>query len=74
MVRMAARDGKVALDTEARLRGRGGYLHVNAECAHKFEKSKIKQFRSLKLTISPEERGKITQRIRTRLDSETALA
>lgn len=74
MVRIAACGDHVALDPKGRLQGRGGYLHGNAECARKFETSKIKRFRSLKLTVSPEAREKITQRIRTRLDSEVALA
>jgi predicted RNA-binding protein YlxR (DUF448 family) len=74
MVRIASSGGALSVDFDANLPGRGGYIHRNADCMRKFESSGIKQFRSLKMTIRPEERRRITQWIRTRLDSEAALA
>ncbi|MGH7932822.1 MAG: YlxR family protein [Candidatus Binataceae bacterium] len=73
MVRMAVRGTDVCADLDARLGGRGGYLHPHAACLRRFEASKVKEFRSLRRKVAPEERKKITQVIRARLDSGAAL-
>jgi len=47
MIRIAASPEGVRLDSEGRIRGRGGYLHRRPECLERFVKSKVKVFRSL---------------------------
>lgn len=73
MVRLAAFGEVVRLDTAARGAGRGGYLHRREECLQGFSRSKVKQFRSLGRRVSLDERLKIAELIRTRLDSKTPL-
>ena len=73
MVRLAALGEVVRLDPAARGAGRGGYLHRREECLQGFARSKVKQFRSLGRRVSLDERLKIAELIRTRLDSKTPL-
>ncbi len=67
-VRIAAIEGDVVVDAQARLDGRGGYIHAKAGCLERFERSKVREFRSLGRKISLDARRQITQLIRARLD------
>ena len=73
MARVAAFGEVVRLDPDARGAGRGGYLHRREECLQRFTRSKVKEFRSLRRRVSLDERRKIAELIRTRLDSKTPL-
>jgi hypothetical protein len=73
MIRVAAQDGALVLDESLRLPGRGGYLHPRAECLQKFIRSKVKEFRSLRLRLSLDERIYIAALIQARLDRKAAL-
>ncbi len=68
MVRLAVAAGTVAADFEARMAGRGGYLHPRAECLEKFINSKVRQFRSLRHGIARTDRIRIAAAITERLD------
>jgi predicted RNA-binding protein YlxR (DUF448 family) len=63
----------VRLDKDARIPGRGGYLHSREECLTKFTRSKVKEFRSLHRKIALDERHRIAELIRTRLDRKLTL-
>jgi predicted RNA-binding protein YlxR (DUF448 family) len=67
MVRIAAVGARVRPDDAARMPGRGGYLHRSAECLTRFERSRIKEFRSLRRKLGVDERREITELIRSRL-------
>ena len=73
MTRLAIVGNTIAVDRDACLPGRGGYLHRRAECVEKFIRSKVKEFRSLRRRISLDERLKIAELIRTPLASNAAL-
>lgn len=73
MVRVASVDGRVLPDDDARRPGRGGYLHRNADCLARFERSRIKEFRSLRRRIGLDERRDLTQQIRSRLAATAQL-
>ncbi|MGO9606777.1 MAG: YlxR family protein [Candidatus Binataceae bacterium] len=73
MVRIAVVDGKVVPDFEGRMVGRGGYLHFDDGCLERFAKSKVKEFKSLKVRIERDQRTSIIQAIRARLDRKAAL-
>src|SRR5260221_8724931 len=73
MVRIAAVGDRVQPDDEARRPGRGGYLHRSAECLVRFERSRIKEFRSLRRRIGLDERRDLTQQIRSRLATAAQL-
>lgn len=73
MVRIAAIGDKIALDPQARMNGRGGYLHSRVQCLERFVRSKVKEFRSLRRRISLEERVELTELMRSRLDSKLPL-
>lgn len=68
-VRIAALEEGVVVDAQARMGGRGGYIHKRAECLERFERSKVREFRSLRRKISLDARRHITELIRRRLDS-----
>jgi predicted RNA-binding protein YlxR (DUF448 family) len=68
-VRIAAMEGDVVVDAQARLGGRGGYIHAKARCLERFEQSKVREFRSLGRKIGLDARRQITELIRGRLDS-----
>jgi predicted RNA-binding protein YlxR (DUF448 family) len=72
MVRLAANTG-LAVDSEARLGGRGGYLHRREECLAMFERSRVKEFRSLRRSVALDDRRRITKLIRNRLDSKAEV-
>jgi predicted RNA-binding protein YlxR (DUF448 family) len=63
MVRIAELDGAIVLDEAGRLPGRGGYLHRAPECLSKFARSKVREFRSLKRRLAPDERRRIAEAI-----------
>ena len=73
MVRLAAVGAAVSVDETRRLGGRGGYLHLRPECLDNFARSKLREFRSLRVALGREARGSITQTLRARLDSEGPL-
>lgn len=74
LVRIAAlREGVAEVDPEARIEGRGGYLHVRPECLERFINAKVKGFRSLGRRLDRGERVRITEALRARLDSSIAL-
>jgi predicted RNA-binding protein YlxR (DUF448 family) len=63
MVRIAELDGVIVLDAGGRIPGRGGYLHRTPECLAKFTRSKVREFRSLKRRLAPDERRRIAESI-----------
>jgi predicted RNA-binding protein YlxR (DUF448 family) len=73
MVRIAVCGGMVNVDMDARIQGRGGYLHSREECLTRFTRSKAKEFRSLRRRVGLDERHQIAELIRTRLDSKPKL-
>jgi predicted RNA-binding protein YlxR (DUF448 family) len=73
MVRLAAVGGRVSVDEARRFGGRGGYLHPRRECLERFARSKVREFRSLRVALDREARSSITQILRARLDSGGAL-
>jgi predicted RNA-binding protein YlxR (DUF448 family) len=73
MIRVAVVGAKVQPDDRRRSPGRGGYLHRSAECLLKFERSRVKEFRSLRRRIGAGERNEITESIRSRLASSAQL-
>lgn len=73
MVRIAAVGARVRPDSEARMPGRGGYLHRRAECLVRFERSRVKEFRSLRRKVGLDERREITDSIRSWLASSAQL-
>jgi|HubBroStandDraft_2_1064218.scaffolds.fasta_scaffold906288_2 predicted RNA-binding protein YlxR (DUF448 family) len=73
MVRIAAVAGRVRPDNIVRSPGRGGYLHRSAECLVRFERSKVKEFRSLRRRLGLDERREIAELIRSRLAATAQL-
>ena len=73
MIRVAAVAGRVQPDDLSRKPGRGGYLHRSADCLMRFERSKIREFRSLRLKLGLAERREITELIRSRLATAAQL-
>jgi predicted RNA-binding protein YlxR (DUF448 family) len=73
MVRVAAVGARVRPDDARRMPGRGGYLHRSTECLARFERSKVKEFRSLRRKLGPVERQELTELIRSRLASSAQL-
>jgi predicted RNA-binding protein YlxR (DUF448 family) len=73
MVRIAAVAGCVRPDSLVRNPGRGGYLHRSAECLVRFERSKVKEFRSLRRRLGLDERREIAELIRSRLAATAQL-
>jgi predicted RNA-binding protein YlxR (DUF448 family) len=73
MVRITAVAGRVQPDDHERRPGRGGYLHRSAECLARFERSRIKEFRSLRRKIGLDERRDLTEQIRSRLAATAHL-
>jgi predicted RNA-binding protein YlxR (DUF448 family) len=53
--------------------GRGGYLHPLPACLQRFERSRVKEFRSLKRRVGSDERRAITELIRNRLVSQDGV-
>ena len=73
MVRIAAVGGRVRPDEAMRVPGRGGYLHRSAECLMRFERSRVREFRSLRRKLGLDERREITELIRSRLAATAHL-
>lgn len=73
MVRIAAVAECVRPDSLVRSPGRGGYLHRSAECLVRFERSKVKEFRSLRRRLGLDERREIAELIRSRLAATAQL-
>jgi len=73
MVRLAVSDGMVRLDHTGRIPGRGGYLHSREECLTKFTRGRAKEVRSLRRKVALDERHRIAELIRTRLDSKLTV-
>jgi len=73
MIRVAAGAGRVRPDDASRRPGRGGYFHRSTECLVRFERSKVREFRSLRLKIGPGERRELTELIRSRLATTAQL-
>jgi predicted RNA-binding protein YlxR (DUF448 family) len=73
MVRIAAVGAGIRPDETVRQPGRGGYLHSSAECLARFERCKVREFRSLRRRIGVDERREITELIRSRLARSAQL-
>jgi predicted RNA-binding protein YlxR (DUF448 family) len=73
MFRIVAVGEILTLDEEARRPGRGAYLHRYSRCITGFVLNKKKELRSLKRKITLDERRKVGESIRARLDSNAAL-
>ena len=73
MLRIAGMEETLTLDEQARMPGRGAYLHRRDRCITEFVRNKRKELRSLKRSISFDERLKVAELIRARLDSSAAL-
>src|ERR1700680_3307311 len=65
MVRVAAVGARVLPDDALRRPGRGGYLHRSAECLLRFERSRVREFRSLRRKLGLDERQELTELIRS---------
>jgi len=73
MVRLIALPNRVALWSLDCTGGRGGYLHPRAACLEGFERSRVKEFRSLKRYLGRDERRAITELVRKRLVSQAGV-
>lgn len=73
MLRIAVHEDTLTLDEEGRLPGRGAYLHYRNQCITNFGQNKTAEVRSLKRTISRDERRNLIELIHTRLASRAAL-
>jgi predicted RNA-binding protein YlxR (DUF448 family) len=59
MVRIAILNDAPAIDEKRLIAGRGGYLHRDDVCLLKFVRSKVKEFRSLRRKLTPDDRRQI---------------
>src|SRR5437870_7537267 len=59
MLRIVVVNGVAMIDAKRRLAGRGGYLHRDETCLQKFVRSKVREFRSLKRKLAPDDRRQI---------------
>jgi predicted RNA-binding protein YlxR (DUF448 family) len=73
MVRIAMDAGTVRPDFDGTGIGRGGYLHQGDECLERFVKSRVREFKSLRIKIDRDHRIAIVEAIRERLDRKPAL-
>jgi predicted RNA-binding protein YlxR (DUF448 family) len=73
MVRLAAVEGVVRVDSGRRLGGRGGYLHPRRECLDRFARARAREFRSLRVALDRGTRELITRMLQERLDRESTL-
>ncbi|HZP45416.1 MAG TPA: YlxR family protein [Candidatus Binataceae bacterium] len=64
MVRVALVGGVATVDAAQRHAGRGGYLHRSLPCLERFERHRLKPFRSLKSPVGMAERRRITETIK----------
>jgi predicted RNA-binding protein YlxR (DUF448 family) len=63
MVRIAIRQSAPTIDPARRISGRGGYLHPDRDCLAKFARGKLRELRSLRCTLTLDERRHIADRI-----------
>jgi predicted RNA-binding protein YlxR (DUF448 family) len=63
MVRIAIVNDAPMIDAKRRLTGRGGYLHRDDVCLQKFVRSKVREFRSLRRKLTPDDRRRLTDAI-----------
>jgi predicted RNA-binding protein YlxR (DUF448 family) len=70
MVRLIALPGRVALAEDSRQGGRGGYIHPSNACLERFERSRVKEFRSFRRRLGGDERRAIREQVHKRLASE----
>jgi predicted RNA-binding protein YlxR (DUF448 family) len=70
MIRLIALPGEVTVADGSGQGGRGGYIHRSNACLERFERSRIKEFRSLRRRLGGDERRAITEQVRKRLASE----
>jgi predicted RNA-binding protein YlxR (DUF448 family) len=73
MIRLIALPERVTLADTAGLGGRGGYIHGSDVCLERFERSRVKDFRSLRRRLGSDERRAITEQVRKRLASEAGV-
>jgi|SRR5689334_1018833 predicted RNA-binding protein YlxR (DUF448 family) len=73
MLRIAVCGDTLTLDEDARMPGRGAYLHRSNRCITDFVRSRARELRSLKRKVSLDERRKLAELIHVRLDSSAAL-
>jgi len=73
MIRLIGLQDQVTVRHHHSQGGRGGYLHPHPECLQRFERSRVKEFRSLKRRIGSDERRAITELIRNRLASQDGV-
>jgi len=73
MVRLIASPERVTLWSRHNRSGRGGYLHPRAACLEGFERSRVKEFNSLKRRLGSDERRAITELIWKRLASQAGV-
>jgi hypothetical protein len=73
MIRLIALPAAVMLANRHTQGGRGGYVHRSAGCLERFERSRIKEFRSLRRRLGGDERRAITEQVRRRLASEAGV-
>jgi predicted RNA-binding protein YlxR (DUF448 family) len=73
MMRIVATSDGLTLDEQAKMQGRGAYLHRDNRCITDFERNKSKQLRSLRRSINREQRLILAELIRAQLASSSVL-
>ena len=73
MIRLVVLEAGVVLADCRASSGRGGYVHPDTVCLERFERSRIKEFRSLRRRLGSDERRVITELVRRRLASEPGV-
>lgn len=73
MIRLVALPASVILADKSGQGGRGGYIHRSEACLKRFERSRIKEFRSLRRRLGSDERRDITEQVRKRLASQAGV-
>jgi len=63
MVRIAIVNDAPTIDEKRQLAGRGGYLHRDDVCLQKLVRSKVREFRSLRRKLTPDDRRGLTDAI-----------
>jgi predicted RNA-binding protein YlxR (DUF448 family) len=73
MLRIVKRENSLTVDEDGRMPGRGAYLHYKNRCITDFAHNRARELRSLRRTVSFDERRKLAELIHARLDSSGAL-
>jgi predicted RNA-binding protein YlxR (DUF448 family) len=73
MIRLAVSTDGVTIVDNSGPSGRSGYIHPSDACLERFQRSRIKEFRSLRRRLGSEDRRAITEQIRKRLASEAGV-